>query len=416
MTRIFLLALIGFIGTVHAQQDRSKYIKKVLTFCPDADITEYESKTDYVEVEFLCDGEVFEMGIDQNFNIIFRENETEIQPVIMGIIQKKLNKKHTGWLLDEHVLVTTEDTSYYRFEIIKEGIEQNVYFSLEGKNFKPKGIVSLEPWNEENLKSAVIMQQSSYPFLTPTTTYDLPDLLREISGLAVLNDSIIYAVQDELGIVFKYNLKSNQIEEMKKFTDIGDFEDLYLNGDDLVVLRSDAAVFKINKNKNASQVLPIFLPINSMNVEGVYFDKTTGRTLIASKEALLNRAANERHIYSFDLTNLNNKPKIELTINIDDIASFLTEKYNFDHKQPVQFNPSAVAIHPITKNHFILSASHRLLIEYQQGKLIAVYPLPATIYYKPEGLCFTNNGDLYISSEGSKDGLFAGQVFYFKSK
>ncbi len=37
-------------------------------------------------------------------------------------------------------------------------------------------------------------------------------------------------------------------------------------------------------------------------------------------------------------------------------------------------------------------------------------PLPADIYYKPEGLSFYENGDLLVSSEGDKKGFIKGTI------
>jgi len=78
----------------------------------------------------------------------------------------------------------------------------------------------------------------------------------------------------------------------------------------------------------------------------------------------------------------------------------------------IQLNPSALAIHPLTGDWYILSATNRLLAVYNQGALKAVYPLPAEVYYKPEGMAFCPNGDLYLSSEGMKNGYVGGEIYF----
>lgn len=154
MIRIILVPAILLCLNVNAQNDRIKYIQKIQETCPNADIIEFESKTDYVEIEFICGDEVFENAYDSQMQLIYSETQTTIPDVIFGIIQKKLNKKFNGWILDEQALVSANDTAYYRIEILVDGIEQNAYFSLEGKNFKTKGITSQESWNISNLRGA----------------------------------------------------------------------------------------------------------------------------------------------------------------------------------------------------------------------------------------------------------------------
>jgi hypothetical protein len=57
-----------------------------------------------------------------------------------------------------------------------------------------------------------------------------------------------------------------------------------------------------------------------------------------------------------------------------------------------------------------------LIAIYKNEKLINVFPLPSELYYKPEGLAFTPNGDLYLSSEGIKNGYIDGQIYFFARK
>jgi len=82
------------------------------------------------------------------------------------------------------------------------------------------------------------------------------------------------------------------------------------------------------------------------------------------------------------------------------------------------FQPSSIAVHPITSEIYILSADDRIVSIYNKEGLKKCYLLPAEIYYKPEGLAFFENGDLIISNEGSKNGLVKGNLVFlnYKSK
>lgn len=414
MIRIILVPAILLCLNVNAQNDRIKYIQKIQETCPNADIIEFESKTDYVEIEFICGDEVFENAYDSQMQLIYSETQTTIPDVIFGIIQKKLNKKFNGWILDEQALVSANDTAYYRIEILVDGIEQNAYFSLEGKNFKTKGITSQESWNISNLRGAEPFEKSPYSFLEPTKIIDLPDIIREVSGISLVNDSIMYCVQDELGIAFKYNLISEKIENLIRFTDIGDFEDIVVWQNTISILRSDGAIFQLNESNFNGVCQPRLLSTNSLNIEGLTYDLNSGRYLMVSKDMPIEGNPLERTIYAFK--NLEDQTQLIQTINVNDIKSFIEINYPGLDLQYFQFNPSAIAVHPLTQEIYILSATNRMLVVYENGNIKNVYPLPSEIYYKPEGLTFASNGTLYISSEGAKNGSTDGQIAILKMK
>ena len=68
------------------------------------------------------------------------------------------------------------------------------------------------------------------------------------------------------------------------------------------------------------------------------------------------------------------------------------------------FSPSAIAIHPITNQIYITSSVGKLLlITNESGKVLHIENLKKSIHPQPEGLCFDQDGNLYLSNEG-KDG------------
>ncbi|HRT54528.1 MAG TPA: hypothetical protein P5291_10630, partial [Flavobacteriales bacterium] len=102
-------------------------------------------------------------------------------------------------------------------------------------------------------------------------------------------------------------------------------------------------------------------------------------------------------------------------LDVNAVASYLSQHWPSLIKAPVRFSPSAVAIHPRTGQLYVLSADDRLLAIYGDA-LERVTPLPATDHYKPEGLAFLPNGDLLISSEGDKKGLVQASIVRFRWK
>jgi hypothetical protein len=176
------------------------------------------------------------------------------------------------------------------------------------------------------------------------------------------------------------------------------------------VLRSDGNVFKFSL-KNPSKVEQMMLSLNSLNIEGLFY--SDGYLYVACKDALVNQSAAKRCIYRIK-DNKKVIPELYLEIDLNNINEFITKKYPELSLNNITFNPSAVAIHPITKELYVLSANDRMLAVYKDKQLKYAVPLTAEEYYKPEGLSFFPNGDLLISSEGDKRGLVKGNIVLLK--
>ena len=75
---------------------------------------------------------------------------------------------------------------------------------------------------------------------------------------------------------------------------------------------------------------------------------------------------------------------------------------SFDKKdKAADFGPSGIAIHPKTREIYIISSVGKLLVILdKKGNLKYFEKLNADIFKQPEGICFEQDGTLYISSEG----------------
>ena len=65
------------------------------------------------------------------------------------------------------------------------------------------------------------------------------------------------------------------------------------------------------------------------------------------------------------------------------------------------FMPSGIAIHPDTKDVFLISSVGKLLVVLNKnGKIIDMAPLKRSLFRQPEGITFDKEGNMFISSEG----------------
>src|SRR4051812_36721866 len=83
-----------------------------------------------------------------------------------------------------------------------------------------------------------------YDLNKPTSALELPDTLREISGIVALSDKRFACIQDENGIVFILNTESKAVEKYIRFGDNGDYEGIAKVEDSYFILRSDGVLFE----------------------------------------------------------------------------------------------------------------------------------------------------------------------------
>ncbi|MFB9053466.1 SdiA-regulated domain-containing protein [Formosa undariae] len=236
---------------------------------------------------------------------------------------------------------------------------------------------------------------TSYRLDKPSSEWEMPKKLVEISGISVLNFPNILSVNDEEGKLYEYNLETKEVEDHYKFGKDGDYEDLAINGNTVYVLKSNGTIYEINDFKKNPKVekYKTFLS-EKYDTEGLYFDKGNYRLLVACKEEIEIDGVDKNVIYEFDLkTNtLNESPAY--TISKDNFK-FNTKKHDFA--------PSGLAIHPQTNTLYIISSVGKLMVEMnQEGEILSKYTLDYPHFIQPEGIFFTDNGDLYISNEGKK--------------
>ncbi len=254
-----------------------------------------------------------------------------------------------------------------------------------------------------------------YDLSKPDAVFQLPDVLKEISGLTEIDSSAFACVQDENGILFIYDAVSNKIKQQYTFTIDGDYEGIARVGKTIYVLRSDGALYEIeNYLAENIRVRSYTTGIPAGNNEGLCYDREMNRLLIACKSKVGEGPENKdkRFVYAFDLKTKKLTPAPAFVFDLDVVKKFAKEKKlpiptrmgKGQVSEPViKLRTSAIAIHPHTGKLYLLSAvDHLLCVFDRKGNLEQMELLDPAKFNKAEGVTFFGNGDMLITNEGQQ--------------
>jgi len=265
--------------------------------------------------------------------------------------------------------------------------------------------------------------QFDYDLSKPKKTIELPSFLNEVSGVSLCEtQEVIWAVQDERGVIFKLDIENGAVIDSLPFWKKGDYEGIEIVGDNMYVLKSSGTIYKVQLTGKDS------LSIEKFNhhlekeddAEGLGYDQKKQQLLIACK----NGKNGERKIYPFDiqLDSLFEEPRF--IISKKEAMAYLSahpelkkwKKLHKKFKDKLEFAPSGVAVHPKTQDIYVLSSQGKtLVVLHADGQIAHMEKLEKEIHPQPEGICFDQEGNLFISNEGKeKDGV--GKIYKFERK
>lgn len=241
-----------------------------------------------------------------------------------------------------------------------------------------------------------------YDLSHPAKTWTLPKELKEISGQVWLDANHLLVIEDLHPDLYILNLDKNaSIEKtipFKKSSDKKiDIEDIAIVKNNAYALWSHGIIYKIKNWQSDPDTKKLETPLSKENnTEGLCYDPVSHNLLIACKnESDVNdQKKSTRSVLAFDL-------------KADSLISepfLLIRKKDFKKigEDNVDFYPSAVAVHPVTHDVYILSTKiSKCMAQYSyKGELKSLQYIDKNILLQPEGICFAPDGTLYISSEG----------------
>ena len=257
-----------------------------------------------------------------------------------------------------------------------------------------------------------------YGLEDPDARYKLPDYLEEISGLSYIGKGNIACVQDEKALIYILNLETEKILDKYDFGKDADYEDIAVVDKTAFVLRNDGDIYRVlDYRKNEPKVKKYETPLKEKNdTEGLAYDPLTSTLLIACKGSPSidkdKPYEGYKAIYKFDLEKEELVEEPHFLIDLGKLDSYIDQNA-FSRlslrvarrlhliESTTSFEPSGLAIHPLCGAIYIISSVGKLLIILDRhGKVKDVKELDPRLFRQPEGICFSPNGDMYISNEG----------------
>jgi uncharacterized protein YjiK len=241
-----------------------------------------------------------------------------------------------------------------------------------------------------------------YNLNAPTHVINLVnEELREISGLSPTDSAGVYlAIADEVGEIFFIDGNGGgAIFRRVPFRDKGDFEGVEMAAHCLYAVKSNGDVFEIGEwTQKKPKVWSYKTPLRKEDdVEGLGYDPLRNILLLACKGNP--DSSTLRRIFAFDLKTKSLSAKPAYTIDPLEVNRLVP---NAPDDKPTFFSPSGVAVHPKTREVYVLSSSKKRLVvlDPDSGAIRHAVRLNKKMLPQPEGIAFDRNGDMLLSSEG----------------
>jgi hypothetical protein len=258
-------------------------------------------------------------------------------------------------------------------------------------------------------KSESVDSPKGYDLSKPIK-YNMHINLTEISGIAFRhgkNDSL-YAEEDEDGKIYYLKLGDKKVSE-SKFAKSGDYEDLAICNNYVIMLKSDGSLFTFLFNQLRNKDIPGVNKIKGIlpagEYEGMYADEKTNKFYILCKQCNDDK---KKRVSGYMLqlqTDGSVKPAGGFSIDVKAVEQLAGKKNG-------PFRPSALAKNTYTNEWYILSSVNKLLVVADANWVVkSTYSLKPSMFVQPEGIAFDNQRNLYISNEG--DLVSPGNVLRF---
>ena len=295
-----------------------------------------------------------------------------------------------------------------------------IFFSCNsnaGNEAKPGDNVSQPQSDTANSSGKNNAGAFGYDLVNPNHTWKLPEQLVEVSGNTWIDADHLLLIEDlhpNLYLV-KIDDKNATLEKTIPFAETEkdklDIEDVTYFDNTVYALWSHGVLFKITDWRSAPKVEKINTGLaKENNTEGLCYDPVSKQLLIACKDdaGIPDEKKSAKAVYQFDIGSQKLIAAPFMVIHKKDFEPLTGDK--------LSFNPSAIAVNPVTNDIYMLTTRDNkgMAVFSHAGVLKSYQAIDGELMPQPEGICFSPQGKLYISSEGKKGG--PGNLFEFEPK
>lgn len=245
----------------------------------------------------------------------------------------------------------------------------------------------------------------NYDLKNPTYSWRLPSQLVEVSGNTWIDADHLILIEDLNANLYyiKIDDKAATLEKTIPFADNDkdkfDIEDVTYVNNIVYALWSHGDLFKITNWQTKPDIEKIKTGLKKENnTEGLCYDPVSKMLLIACKDdpGVADVKKSTKAVYEFDMSSEKLIDKPFLLIDKKEFENVAGDK--------ISFNPSAIAIHPATHDIYMLTTRDNkgMAVFSHDGVLKSYQVIDKDLMPQPEGICFSPEGKLYISSEGKK--------------
>ena len=288
-----------------------------------------------------------------------------------------------------------------------------LYFGCNNNSTKANTVTTADSTKKDPAQNNIA--GNTYDLSKPDHTRRLPADLVEVSGNTWIDADHLILIEDLHPVLYLIKLGDTSATLEKKIPfaetdkDKLDIEDVAYADNTIYALWSHGILFKISDWQKQPRVEKIETGLaKENNTEGLCYDPVSKKLLIACKDApgVEDEKKSAKAVYQFDMVS----------------GKLVTPPYMMIHKKDFEgitgdklaFNPSAIAVHPVTHDIYILTTRDNkgMAVFSHDGVLKSYQSISKDLMPQPEGICFSPDGKLYISSEG-KQGE-AGNLFEFE--